>query len=213
MNFVIIAVGASRGQSKGFEYPAINFWSGFAENMSLNVFVAKHAARINIFQNPHEVIETWIQLPKGFWSQVVCLGPMRATSMTKENGFESLKEFSIWNTKSVGLKLDDTDPTGPLTITRTQPYVVHIRKSNFDRKMRPETMRICEFFVQPGPKFEEASVRINIRNRPLCCVLRISAVEIENTMTVVYSHRLLVYEPCSKAADPYIDKQKIAGDK
>ena len=113
----IIAVG-TRGQPKSFEYPAIHFWSGFAENMSLNVFVAEHAVRINIFQNPHEVIEPWIQLPKGFWSQVMCLGPMRATSMTKENSFKSLKEFSIWNTKTIRpyrAKLDHTKPSGQNT--------------------------------------------------------------------------------------------------
>jgi hypothetical protein len=75
----------------GLEHSAINFWSAFAENVSLNVFVAKHATRINIFQNPDEVIETRIQFPKSLWSQIVCFGPVRATSVTEENGFEPFK--------------------------------------------------------------------------------------------------------------------------
>jgi hypothetical protein len=40
-----------------------------------------------------------------------------------------------------------------------------------------------------------------------------SAVDIEYTMTVIYSHCFLAHEPRSKAADPYIDKQEVPGNK
>jgi len=63
---IIIDVEILRGQPKGLEYPAINFWSTFTENMSLDIFVAEYAFRINIFHNPYKIVESWVQFPKSF---------------------------------------------------------------------------------------------------------------------------------------------------
>jgi hypothetical protein len=126
--------------------------------VAFHILVAKHPTRVDRLQYPGEVVESRIQFTKFLRTKVMCLGPMRPAAVTAQDGFETLEQQLVWDLEPVGssaslsqcrndkarhvLELDNPDPTSLLSVAGTQPNVVTVGESYFDREVRAETIGV-----------------------------------------------------------------------
>jgi hypothetical protein len=110
--------------------------------VAFHILVAKHPTRVDRLQYPGEVIESRIQFTKFLRTKVMCLGPMRPAAVTAQDGFETLEQQLVWDLEPVGFELDNPDPTSLLSVAGTQPNVVTVGESYFDREVRAETIGV-----------------------------------------------------------------------
>ena len=107
----------------------------------------------------------------------MCLGPVRSTSILARKVLEVVEEASIPGIEAVWFELNNPNPAGDLTVAWAKPNVVGSRDTDFDWKMRANTVGISMLLVEPGLEFTEERLSTFQRERPFGGMVRILQVE------------------------------------
>ncbi|KAG8215223.1 ubiquitin-conjugating enzyme/RWD-like protein [Butyriboletus roseoflavus] len=154
------------------KHPAIKLWTSLAKDVALDVFITENPAGVDVLQHAYKVVETGIKGTKGVWSESVCFRPMGTPAVAEQDGLETLKQCAPRMTRGQpSLELDDADPARLLTIARTEPNGVPVRKPDLDRKVWSQAVGVRELVGQPCMEILQARSGVFIGYGPLCRVL------------------------------------------
>jgi len=186
------------------KYSAVELGSSLAEEMTLDVLIAEQSLWVHVLQDLDEIIESGIQLAKRLRAEVVSFCPVRSAAVLEQDVLKPLEQFAVRYLTPVRLELDNPNPACLLSNTGTQPDIIAGREAYFYREVGSKPRGVGEFALKPITEFAHACLSVLIRDGPLGGMLGIPALQIENSMTVIYGNRLLTDQPGSEPTDEYV---------